>query len=423
MQPQRFLFIDPTLRDKRGHNLDYARLVIADASAVGFECRIFAHASSTIEPRDVRCSVERYFAYAHTEAPVTHGAAKSFQRTFGDRAYRAARSVRRLVTPTPVLADRNSRIELSRARTFAAEASELLARLAPTACDRIFLPNLLWSEAVALTELLANEGIAGGADIQILMRFDPPTGAVSARALARAGETAAITWLADTDELVEAYADLLHTKVVRAPVPIDGPALRQAALTRSSPNPVVVSALGESRREKGFLLLPDMIAHVLKEDTGVRFEIQASLNMPGGEPGVSAAIAALQDLQGPNLNLLPPQLSSTEFAEVLGSSHVLLMPYHASSYSRRSSGLLLHGLAAGLWIVAPQTARAMAACVERNNRQDQVVFCDPSIKNYADGLREAIKYARDTPLDTPSQLPEEHIPTPWTRPTFSDARS
>ena len=327
------------------------------------------------------------------------------------------------MTPTPVLADRNSRIELSRARAFAAEAGKLLVQLAPTARDRIFLPNLLWSEAVALTELLAHGGIAGGADIQILMRFDPPTGAVSARALARAGETAAITWLADTDELVEAYADLLHTSVVRAPVPIDGPALRQAALARSSPNPVIISALGESRREKGFLLLPDLVARVLKKDTGVRFQIQTSLNKPGGEPGISDAIAALQDMQGPNLSLLPQELSTAEFIEVLGASHVLVMPYQPASYSRRSSGLLLHGLAAGLWVVAPESARALAISTEQNERTGQVVFCSHAVESYEQSLYEAIARSRKNPPPPLHKLVEELILPPWTRSANSRMRS
>ena len=414
MQPQRFLLIDPTLRDRRGHNLDYARLVIADASAAGFECHIFAHANSIFDPQEVGCPVERYFARAHTDAAVSDRATRSFQSVFGDRAYQLARSLRRVVSLAPELADRNNNIELSRARTFVAEAGKLFGRLAPTAHDRIFLPNLLWSEAVALAELLMNGEIAGGADIQILMRFDPPVGKISKHALAKAGEAKAITWLADTDELVGSYTELLHTNVVRAPVPIDGPALRRAALARPCPDPVVVVALGESRREKGFLLLPEMVARVLQRDAGIRFEIQTSLNMRGGEPGIGSAIAALRRMQGPNLTLLPPQLSSDQFATALGAAHILLMPYEASNYSKRSSGLLLNGLAAGLWIVSPALATGMAKCIERNRRDHQAILYESSTEGFANAVCEAATRARATPQQTIKEaLLEEGLSRPW----------
>ncbi|MEQ1779722.1 MAG: hypothetical protein ABMA14_00055 [Hyphomonadaceae bacterium] len=407
------MFIDPALRDKRGHNFDYARLIIADAKAAGFECHIFAHANSVIDAHELGCPVERYFARAHTDSPLADIAARSFKRVFGDRVYRLTRSVRRAVAPTAVPADAKSSVELSRARIFLNEARKLFSRLAPTDRDRIFLPNLIWSEAALLAQLLASEDVTGSADIQILMRFDPPVGEVSKRALAKAGETKAITWLADTDELVESYAELLQSNVLRAPVPIDGPALRRAALARPSPDPVVVVALGESRREKGFLLLPEIIARVLQKDTAIRFEIQTSLNMRGGEPGIGSAIAALRRMQGPNLTLLPPQLSSDQFAGVLGTAHILLMPYEASSYSKRSSGLLLHGLAAGLWIVMPEAAVSLLACVVRNRRQEQAILCKLSIDNYISGLCEAIARVREKlPPPTPP-MAEECIPPPW----------
>jgi len=410
----RFFLIDPTLRDAAGHNLDYSRIVTAEARAAGFDCRVFAHAAATIGSTELGCAVEPWFSRGHKDLGISGAFANQLRRSIGPRAVSLARRVKRSLTriQDPPTAEQ----ELARADPFAEEVSDLLMRFAPVTGDRLFFPNALWNEAVRIVQTIQAAGIESVTETQILLRFDPPQLHGAAALLSRVGQAKGVKWLADTEELAQAYGALLQSHVSRVRVPFEGDAIRKAATTRPKPDPVTVLAIGESRREKGFHLLPQIIERMLAIDPDIEYRVQLSQNVPGGEPGISEAMSRLQRLEGRNLKLLPAKISSATFTEILGEAHVLLLPYDALSYSRRSSGLLLHGLAAGMVIAMPKGAAALARCLAYNGRALQAVLCDGSIDGYVSAVIDAAHRVRFGAMPSLERLPEEELPAPWTDP-------
>ncbi len=357
------------------------------------------------------CRVEPWFSRGHKDVSPSSTVAKVLKRAIGPDASGFIRSVKRSLARAQESQPAES--EVAQADTFASEVGALIKSVAPGPGDRLFFPNVLWNEAVCLVREIQSAELDAIAEVQILLRFDPPTLPGAAELLASVGQARGVTWLADTEELAEAYSALLQSSVRRVRVPIEGAVIRKAAAMRRNPDPVVVLALGESRREKGFHLLPETVERSIALDSGIEYWIQLSENVPGGEPGIVEAMSKLRRLQGRNVKLLPAKIASTAFVELLGQAHVLLLPYDAKSYSRRSSGMLVHGLAAGLVVVMPRDAAALSSCVESNGRASQAVLFDGSRDGLVSAVVHAVNRVRATDAPNLQPLAEEELPAPW----------
>lgn len=413
---RRMFLIDPTLRVGSGHNLDYARQVVVEASHAGFDCSIYAHRFPQLQGLKFGCEIVPWFSRGRADLSARDAVSSVVRRTLGERAYKWLRGLKkRSPQQTSAL---SLKMDLAEADAFVADTRRLLKEIKPTPDDRLFFPNLTWTEAVRLAEALGSDASTQNCDVHILLRFDPPSEEIGGALLKRAGQVTGIHWLCDTSGLAKTYGNLLGTAVRRAKVPINGPALRKAAQARPKPDPVIVLVLGEARREKGFHMLPDLIGAVIAADPNIEFRVQAALNMPLGEPGIAAALSRLRGMRGKNLQLLAPRIETEEFYNHLGRGHIMLLPYDAETYSMRSSGLLLQALAAGLRIVGPASSNSIASCVAANDRSDQATLCDASIEAFTAALAKTARLVRENAPPPREQLPEELQPTPWADPQF-----
>jgi glycosyltransferase involved in cell wall biosynthesis len=275
---------------------------------------------------------------------------------------KATQRLRRAVLGAPAGEDDAT---VARAAPFAGELADAIASFDWKAGDRAYCPTLFWAEAVHAARQAA-EITARGARVSMCLRFDPPTGADGRDALRRAaGESAAIDWCADTDELAGAYDAILGRAVRTIRIPIDLARLGEDAARRPAPAPVRVAFIGESRREKGFHLLPDLVAAVRRE-ADVRFTIQLMAGEAGADASVTKAMARLR-VGADGVDLVHGALDQDGFHGVLAASHVLLLPYASDAYARRSSGLLVEGLAAGLAIVTPAADSWITRTIARND--------------------------------------------------------
>jgi glycosyltransferase involved in cell wall biosynthesis len=326
----------------------------------------------------------------------------------GEAAYAGLRDVLRRADPSP-----SAGAALEPSQAFITDMRAVIADARPRSQDRIFLPNLHWHEAAWLAGELS--AAAPATEVQMVLRFDPPADEAGQAVLQQAG-AGAVSWFADTEELASAYARLLNRPVRRIPIPIDGEAIRSAARQRAA-SPATVLYLGESRREKGFHLLPEIIERTWAGQPAVRFIVQVSPNIAGGEKDIGKAVAALRKLQGPRVELRPSAVPSEDFPSLLASGQILLLPYQADAYRLRSSGLLVQGLASGLRIVAPAEPSWLRDYAARHARPGDVELCPSTAEGFARGVLAHASKPGVPPL--PQRLEEEALPRPWSLPRQS----
>ena len=162
--------------------------------------------------------------------------------------------------------------------------------------------------------------------------------------------------LADTNDLA-VWLNINTVPAALMPIPMKLPPY---VYTNPKPHEIYTFALlGPARKEKGFLLMPDLIcafADDLKQNK-VRFFIQTTLI--GGqapEPETETTIAELKKLQRqlPNIILKDGDLTEDEFYRALCEASCLLVPYDRKRYEARSSGLLVQSFLCGRPAIVPR---------------------------------------------------------------------
>jgi glycosyltransferase involved in cell wall biosynthesis len=83
----------------------------------------------------------------------------------------------------------------------------------------------------------------------------------------------------------------------------------------------------------------------------VRLIVQSNFNIPGGEPGMADARAALAAC--PNTEVLDRSLEDDEYGRHMAETHLVLLPYQADRYVARTSGILAEAIHAGVPMVVP----------------------------------------------------------------------
>ncbi|MGI9433367.1 MAG: hypothetical protein ACR2Q4_00795 [Geminicoccaceae bacterium] len=123
--------------------------------------------------------------------------------------------------------------------------------------------------------------------------------------------------------------------------------------------PLKVVHLGPARAEKGFHHLPEIIEGCLgaiesgrRRPVPVSFVIQCSPQITGYTPPIAKAIERLKQFPDGLVRLLDQTLSDTSYGSWLGSSDLVLLPYGAREYGKRSSGIVAEALSLGKIIVA-----------------------------------------------------------------------
>jgi len=132
--------------------------------------------------------------------------------------------------------------------------------------------------------------------------------------------------------------------------------------------PLRVVYLGDARDEKGFHLLPDVVAAVGRRfftEARARFIIQANIGAAGSSPPLVEARTRLAAYPESQVQLLTEQLSISEFHELMSTADIVVLPYDPEAYRRRSSGILVQALAAGRLVVVPADTW-MATQVDRD---------------------------------------------------------
>lgn len=135
----------------------------------------------------------------------------------------------------------------------------------------------------------------------------------------------------------------MSTKIL--PLPFGAPAPKKESRQDGR---IRLGFLGDSRRDKGFHLLPRAVELCERQQLDVEFIIQ--IQHGGWEQDVIEAEAALRAL--PNVLLVEGMLTTEEYNAWTREIDIMLLPYDPVIFGLRGSGVFTESVAAGLPIIA-----------------------------------------------------------------------
>lgn len=155
----------------------------------------------------------------------------------------------------------------------------------------------------------------------------------------------------DTEALTEQYNRLAVFDFITLPIPLNE-TLRRSNFARDQLN---VLYIGDARDEKGFPLLPRLVADLHAagySKKNIRFVFQSNFNVPGGEFGSRIGFAELSMESAEWVSLVDGPFESAQYTSLINSADLILVPYDCDSYYARSSGVFAEALAAGIPVVS-----------------------------------------------------------------------
>jgi hypothetical protein len=243
----------------------------------------------------------------------------------------------------------------------------MLQRLRPAAGDILFFPTISERDLSGLADHLGDKRQAFGASWHFLFRRDIYQGRRSEYAaqdarlenlrliferVQRGALYGCSFFYTDTKELTEQYERLGILRFHTLPIPHT----YTTADTIPHRGPLRLTYLGDARAEKGFPLLPQLVAALELEymSTGKACLIaQCNYNVPAGEPGSVVARSQLESLPSDYVELFKTPLTSEDYKQLLLSADINLLLYEPLSYYARSSGILAESLAVGIPVIVP----------------------------------------------------------------------
>jgi glycosyltransferase involved in cell wall biosynthesis len=173
--------------------------------------------------------------------------------------------------------------------------------------------------------------------------FDAALYRFAARQLARVAARDRVLLGANGEESARSFAEVLALPVVEFPIPkAYPPQVAGRALDGTTP---VVAILGHSRAEKGFQLVPDLVAR----NPGLRFVVQIA---PADADAMWNERAAMMR-SAANAELVRGALDAADYHALMRRADIVLLPYDAMRMPLRSSGVFAEAVASGKVTVVP----------------------------------------------------------------------
>lgn len=343
----KFVIIDQNLSGYNGHYWEYDSSVARIFSARGHEVIILANkAARGVLPTDIVVHPWFSFTSADISRPEIY---RQFRKNFG-----------RL--PLPLLQPlrefwRSFKKHLSGGEVnipaFGKECKEAIAHFNLKTDDAVFIQTAHSGELRALAGEL--KGIANCPHLLVLLRRDPEDWAMAgfdAVLQEFAPLRDRLFFFADTPALADAYQQQYNIQVREVPVVCDLSLIREYAGRRVKSATRKIMYLGNARAEKGFHLLPQIVEE-LENISNLEFHFQS--HMPPDDDPDARIISALALLKkNPRVTLYPKPLPQAAYVKLLCDADIVVLPYDAALYQRRSSGILTQALAAGKVAVVPE---------------------------------------------------------------------
>lgn len=215
--------------------------------------------------------------------------------------------------------------------------------------DMIFLPNIAKPHVVAAA-LVAEKFAPKGVRTHFMFRypaahFEGETAANSFRRLEAAAERHEVSLCTDSHRLAENLAPLSSLPFVVFPIPHTWHKETKRDLLPAKGRPLHCVSLGNARDEKGMAEILEAVRLSSQQPWGNQLRFTLQVNNPYQ---VEDAIETFRrGLHDPRTTLIDQAMSSEEYAALLESADVVLVPYWRSIYRERTSGVFLEGMITG----------------------------------------------------------------------------
>ncbi|WP_133512424.1 glycosyltransferase [Candidatus Thiosymbion oneisti] len=272
----------------------------------------------------------------------------------------------------------------SYAKQFAMDIQRLLVRANAESGDLVFIPTLgnieLVGVALAVRKLqmeslswhfLFRRNIFHGREPSYQDQINSQFKTLQAFLLCKSmvyKEKAIFNFYTDTNALTDQYKRLGVFRFTTLPIPLDGSLNR---LKQSDKKPINISYIGDARDEKGYPLLARMVDDLRAAGfsrESVHYTFQSNFNVPDGELGSRIAKAELAAEPNALVDLLEGPFESQEYTNLVNQADILLIPYNASNYYARSSGIFAEAIVAGTPFVATDKSWMSQELFEVNQR-------------------------------------------------------
>jgi hypothetical protein len=240
--------------------------------------------------------------------------------------------------------------------------------------------DIAFFSTVTMNQLLAivqwADAFEPGRGPKIVLRLlMPPQWSPLSRAVTRPGVYYRYAWRArrrerparlflgaETAAMARAYAPLFDGEPAVLPMIVDVPAgasaAAGAALAGRQEGETLLCYLGNARAERGFALLPEIVARCRAAGRRLRFFIQSDRDAEQLAQ-TERELAAV-----PEVRLHQGQLDAVRYHSLLAAADLVLLPYHPLRYQLRGSGVYSEATLAGSPVLVP-AGTWMAAEVER----------------------------------------------------------
>ena len=329
---RRLLIVEEALKDRRGHWYEYNLAIVTEARRRKIDTTILTHRAIQDDLREEMQAVP-YF-------PVTSW----------DQVYYHPSEWRRYIG----ILRHNFRVARLMQRHFATHAPYDVV-LVPT----VVLYHWLAWRWVAFRGcgrhfhklVLTTRNNAG--------EYDPATRAyrygTSAKVLKRAVasfkkpvQTGCVELASDSSRLAAQYTELCGVPFVTYPHPRPSDHLPPAGQVRDPQRPIVFSALGPPRYEKGSDLILEAIRLVRQRrpELPLRFVLQWNIKV---YDSLRKEVVPSPELEAdPQVEFIRRDLTSQEYQQRLETADVLLVPYRRPQYHARLSGVAIEAFQSGI---------------------------------------------------------------------------
>lgn len=387
----RFILIDQALVGLGGHFYEFDRNVLDAAAVAGLEPVLACHQ---------KCSLMSCGSWpvlpVYRDGLWTHDQSRLHSKLLG-RAVSLARRIREHCRRGRVLADIHSSAQRriwrladrqlaalmqlrdrDRATRFATDTIALLEKLQPTADDHIFLPNMLHADTLGIELTLQGSALAQCPTWHLEYHVNLYPGSeqhnadyyAEARLMRRALQQlqqrcspARVNWYTDTEPLTEQHNELDVCLFRTLPIPVDpafapletelhvASAGTSHLLQPTASRHLKIAFVGGARLEKGFLQLEALIHRIRNDDelaSQVEFIVQANCSNTWGQRATWNARKRLAELPASYVTIVPDVLSTDDYRRLVCQSDLIILPYSATEYEARSSGIFAEALCAGV---------------------------------------------------------------------------
>ena len=405
--PRKFVLVDQSIVELGGHHYEYALRVLQAAREDGFDAQLVTnrHLSTSLSPgfpvlpiyrfgvwdRPLRLGglvirsfpppswirIIRRAAFAARQAVAWLASRSRIAPSAVDRQPSGPASTRELLRPfTTVLQSVGSGARFfglnpTKILQFERDTLQMIAALDLHASDVVFLPTLSETELLGLGRAISNCVPGNGIGWHVLFRRPPaparpPYADATDKMLAQLKKCFAafdeatrghrIRFYTDTELLTRQYNQLGVARFDTLPIPVPESFNQRSDRLRSIDQVPTILYAGDARVEKGFQLLPALVADLYQAPTPggpPRFIIQSNFSVPGGEPAAAQARRELQSFADNGVRLIDRPLLPDAYCAIFQASDISLIPYDRLEYRARSSGVFAESVAAGLATVVP----------------------------------------------------------------------